>query len=370
MSISWSRVLPDGVGALNQKGMDYYRRCFEKLNEAGIRPSVTLYHWDLPQVLEDRGGWVNRDSIEWFGEYADKMFRAFGDVVPMWATINEPIATYVGYALGGFAPGHTNEVWGNQARHNILVAHGKAVEAFRALKPKDSEIGVVIDIWKRHALTDSEADHALMVDEDERNWKFYCDPILAGHYSDYLLSHLEAEGTLMKIEPQDFKLTSQPLDFFGLNVYNRVVVTTNERARADFSQGGNFMNNASEYYPKAVYDAIHLLHDLYHIQCPIYVTENGTYTNGEEPVGADGIICDDDRIRYINGFLEWLEKAVDEGFDVRGYFLWSLMDNFEWPAAYSSKFGITKTEFDTPDLALTWKKSAYFYRDFIRQVRR
>lgn len=367
MSISWSRVLPQGVGPLNEKGMDYYKRCFESLHEAGIQPCVTLYHWDLPQVLEDRGGWINRDSIEWFGEYAEKMFRAFGDMVPLWATINEPIATYVGYAHGGFAPGYTNEAWGNQARHNILVAHGKGVQAFRAIQSTGAQIGVVIDIWKRHALTDSEEDHALMVDQDERNWKFYTDPILAGHYSDYILEHLEREGTLMQIQPDDYALMSQPLDFFGLNVYNRVVVTTDKKAEADFSQGGNFMNNASEYYPKALYDAVHLLHDLYHVQCPIYITENGTYSCGEEPVGPDGIIQDQDRIKYISGFLEWLEKAIQEGFDIRGYFLWSLMDNFEWSAAYNYKFGIQKTDFETGET--TWKKSAYFYRDFVRKAR-
>ena len=367
LSISWSRVMPNGVGQLNEKGMDYYKRVFEALNSHGIIPNVTLYHWDLPQVLEDRGGWVNRDSIEWFGEYADKMFRAFADVVPMWSTVNEPIATYVGYAHGGFAPGYTNEARGNQARHNILVAHGKGVEAFRALNPRDAKIGVVIDIWKRHALTDSPEDIALMIDQDERNWKFYTDPILAGRYSDYILEHLESEGTLMKMEPHDFELTAQPLDYFGLNVYNRVPVTVNQQAQMDFSQGGNFLNNRTEYYPKAVYDAIHLLHDLYHIQCPIYITENGTYFEGEEPVGPDGIIHDDDRIRYVAGFLEWLEKAIDEGFDVRGYYLWSLMDNFEWSAAYNFKFGIAHTDFATGKT--TWKKSAYFYRDFIKSAR-
>ena len=367
LSLSWSRVLPNGVGPLNDKGMDYYKRVFEKLNQNGIKPNVTLYHWDLPQVLEERGGWVNRDSIEWFGEYADKMFRAFGDVVPMWSTINEPIATYVGYGIGFFAPGHSNEAWGNQARHNVLVAHGKAVEAFRALSPKDSKIGVVIDIWKRHALTNSPEDIALMIDEDERNWKFYTDPILAGRYSDYILEHLEKEGTLMKMEPHDFELTSQPLDFFGLNVYNRVTVTRNEQARLDFSQGGNFLNNKNEYYPKAVYDAIHLLHDLYDIKCPIYVTENGTFFEGTEPVAEDGMIHDNDRIRYIAGFLEWLEKAIDEGFDIRGYYLWSLMDNFEWSGGYNMKFGITSTDFATGETK--WKKSAHFYRDFIKAAR-
>ncbi len=367
LSISWSRILPNGVGPLNDKGMDYYKRVFESLQKNGIMPNVTLYHWDLPQVLEDRGGWVNRDSIDWFGEYADKMFRAFSDVVPMWSTINEPIATYVGYAHGGFAPGYTNESWGNQARHNILVAHGKAVEAFRALAPQNSQIGIVIDIWKRHALTDSEADRALVVDQDERNWKFYCDPILAGHYSDYILEHLEKEGTLMKMDPHDFERMSQPLDFFGLNVYNRVPISTDQKAVMDFSQGGNFLNNRTEYYPRAVYDAIHLLHDLYDIKCPIYITENGTYSVGEEPIGPSGMVEDDDRIRYISGFLSWLEKAIDEGFDVRGYYLWSLMDNFEWSAAYNFKFGIATTNFDTGET--TWKKSAHFYRDFIRRIK-
>lgn len=362
MSIAWARVLPQGVGQLNQKGMDYYKRAFDALLSHGIMPNVTLYHWDLPQALEDRGGWVNRDSIEWFGEYADKMFTAFGDIVPMWSTINEPIATYVGYACGGFAPGYTNEKWGNQARHNILVAHGKGVEAFRS-HHLNSKIGVVIDIWKRHALTDAPEDIALMVDQDERNWKFYCDPILAGHYSDYILEHLAAEGTLMHMEPDDFRLTAQPLDYFGLNVYNRVPVTANQQVAMDFSQGGNFLNNRTEYYPKAVYDAIHLLHDLYGIKIPIYITENGTYFEGTEPVGADGMIHDDDRIRYIAGFLEWLEKAIDEGFDVRGYFLWSLMDNFEWSAGTNFKFGILSTDPKTFDTR--WKKSAYFYRDFI-----
>lgn len=362
MSIAWARVLPQGVGQLNQKGLDYYKRAFDALLSHGIMPNVTLYHWDLPQALEDRGGWVNRDSIEWFGEYADKMFTAFGDIVPMWSTINEPIATYVGYACGGFAPGYTNEKWGNQARHNILVAHGKGVEAFRS-HHLNSKIGVVIDIWKRHALTDAPEDIAMMVDQDERNWKFYCDPILAGHYSDYILEHLAAEGTLMHMEPDDFRLTAQPLDYFGLNVYNRVPVTANQQVAMDFSQGGNFLNNRTEYYPKAVYDAMHLLHDLYGIKIPIYITENGTYFEGTEPVGADGMIHDDDRIRYIAGFLEWLEKAIDEGFDVRGYFLWSLMDNFEWSAGTNFKFGILSTDPKTFDTR--WKKSAYFYRDFI-----
>lgn len=366
MSISWSRVMPDGVGALNQKGVDYYKRCFDSLLENGIKPNVTLYHWDLPQALEEKNGWVNRDTIKYFAEYADKMFRLYGDVVPLWATINEPIATYVGYALGGFAPGRVNEKEGNQARHNILVAHGAATDAFRASGTK-GDIGIVIDIWKRHALTDSEEDKALVIDEDERNWKFYTDPVLGGRYSDYILSHLASEGTLMDIYDGDLELMHRPIDFYGLNVYNRVPVSKNSKAAADFSQGGNFLNNKTEYYPKAIYDAIHLVHDLYGLKIPIYITENGTYFIGEEKRGTDGIIEDDDRIKYISGFLEWLQKALDEGFDVRGYFLWSLMDNFEWTAGYNYRFGIFETDFNTFECRP--KKSALWYKDFIKKVK-
>ena len=364
MSISWSRVIPDGTGKLNPKGVDYYKRCFETLLENGIIPNVTLYHWDLPQAIEDKGGWVSRDSIEWFGEYADKMFRCYGDIVPMWSTINEPIATYVGYAHGGFAPGYTNEVWGNQARHNILVAHGKAVEAFRAHELRNSKIGVVIDIWKRFALTDSPEDAALVIDEDERNWKFYCDPILAGRYSDYIINKLTKEGTLMKMEPHDFELTSLPIDFFGLNVYNRVPVSVNKQAKADFSQGGNFLNNRTEYYPDALYEAVRLLNELYNIKVPIYITENGTYSIGTETIGPEGMVEDNDRIKYISGFLKSLERALADGYDVRGYYLWSLMDNFEWSAGSNFKFGITQVDKETMELKP--KKSALFYRDYIK----
>ena len=368
MSIAWSRVLPQGTGAVNEKGLDYYKRVLTGLREAGIMPNVTLYHWDLPQVLEEKGGWRSRDCIEWFGEYADKMFRSLGDLVPMWSTINEPIATYVGYALGGFAPGHTNEAWGNQARHNILVAHGKGVEAFRAANIPDAKLGIVIDIWKRHALTDSAEDAALVVDQDERNWKFYTDPIFAGHYSDYILEALAKEGTLMEIGPDDYRLMSQPIDYYGMNVYNRVMVSHDQKAVADFSQGGNFLNNRTEYYPRAVYDALHLMRDLYSLSIPVYITENGTYFEGEEPVDpVTGRVEDNDRIRYVAGFLEWLEKAIDEGFDVRGYYLWSLMDNFEWSAGSNFKFGIMRTDFKT--LECVPKKSFEWYRDFIRDHR-
>ena len=175
---------------------------------------------------------------------------------------------------------------------------------------------------------------------------------------------VRSSAKLPEMEPHDFELTSQPLDYFGLNVYNRVPVTVNQQAQMDFSQGGNFLNNRTEYYPKAVYDAIHLLHDLYDIKCPIYITENGTYFEGTEPVGPEGIVEDNDRVRYVAGFLEWLEKAIDEGFDIRGYYLWSLMDNFEWSHGYSKRFGLVYVDYN--NMRRIPKDSFYWYQETIR----
>ena len=364
-SISWSRVMPQGIGALNPKGVDYYKRLLDELAKHNIRPNVTLYHWDLPQVLEEKGGWKNRDCIDWFAEYAYNMYKELGDMVPMWATVNEPIATYIGYGCGGFAPGHTNLLWGNQARHNLLVAHGKAVQAFRSFGFSDSQIGIVIDIWKRHALTDSEEDQKLAMAEDEDNWKFYTDAVFAGAHSDFILEKLAREGTLMDIHDGDMALCSAPIDFYGMNIYNRVVVSKNQPAILDYQKGGNFIQT-SEFYPKAVYDAAHLIKDLYNFNKPIYITENGYCSLGPETVDSvSGRIEDDYRIQYLDGFLKWTEKAIDEGIDIRGYFIWSIMDNFEWTAGYNYNVGLMQTNYET--LERIPKKSYGWYKNFIKE---
>lgn len=365
MSISWGRVLPDGTGQLNQKGMDYYRRCFDKLLEAGIAPNVTLYHWDLPQALEEKGGWVNRDSQYWFSEYAYKMFRAFGDAVPYWVTINEPIATYVGYGLGFFAPGHKDRAWGNQARHNVMTASGAGVEAFRASGAK-GKIGVVIDIWKRSPRTDSAEDIALATDENEENWKFYTDRLLGGGYSKYILDKFYREGVLPVMYDEDFRLTNLPIDFYGMNYYNTLTVGVNKSLTASGDNGGNFYSeNAS--HPENIGEVLRMIKDMYKLDIPIYVTENGLAASGIEATEADGMIHDDERIAYMDKALKSIDSLLAEGIDVRGYYFWSLMDNFEWSAGFNGKYGLQHTNFET--MERTWKKSAYWYRDFIRKAR-
>lgn len=365
LSIAWPRVLPEGVGSLNQKGMDYYRMVFEKLLGAGISPNVTLYHWDLPQALEDRGGWRNRDSAEWFRDYAEKMFRAFGDIVPTWVTINEPIAVFVGYGLGAFAPGYKNKAWGNQARHNVLTAHGAGVEAFRASGAK-GKIGVVIDIWKRIPATDDPADAALALDEDEENWKFYCDRVFRGRHSDYILKKFESEGTLMEMRDEDFRLGALPLDFYGLNYYNTVTVSARKETAVNAGNGGNFADDFN-HHPEAIADVVKMLVGMYDLRLPICVTENGYCPKHGERPAADGVIHDDDRIAYLSAVLSGLERLIGEGYPITGYRVWSMMDDYEWSAGDKLKYGLMHTDFKT--FERTWKKSACWYRDFIAGAR-
>lgn len=362
-SFSWSRVMPEGRGTVNQKGLDFYKRYVDTMLKKGLKPNATLYHWDLPYELERMGGWLNRDVAEWFGEYASFMYREFGDVVPMWATINEPIATYVGYGAGGFAPGRKLESFGRQANHHVLLAHGNAVQRFREENLKNADIGIVVDIWMHHPLRpDSEADQKLADLENEKSWRSYLNPIFKGCYTDKLLAFMEENHCMPEMREGDMKLISAPIDFYGLNCYNRVMdcadpLLSKERQKnAGF--GGNFMDNGQEYYPKAVYDAVKMLKEEYALNIPIYVTENGTFNCSEE-IAPDGHVHDEQRIRYLEGFLYWIHRAMEEGADIRGYYAWSLLDNWEWTAGFTYRFGLIHVDFETQKRIL--KDSALWY---------
>lgn len=365
-SFSWSRIFPEGKGKVNQKGLDFYKRLIEEMHKNNLIPNATLYHWDIPYELEREGGWLNRDVVDWYGEYVSFLFREFKDSIPMWVTINEPIATYVGYALGNFAPGRKGEKFGRQANHHVLLAHGEGVKRFRQENMKDDKIGIVVDIWHHHPFRpENEEDIRTAELENEKAYRSYLNPIFMGCYTDELLHYMEETGSMPVMEEGDMERICQKLDFFGLNCYNRVLDCADpELLHNDkkFNLGGNYMDNGSEYYPKAVYDAIHILNERYKIGIPIYVTENGAYNCGEE-VTADGCIHDVERIRYIKGFLYWVHKAMEEGADVRGYYAWSLMDNWEWSAGYTYRFGLVHTDFETGKRI--WKDSAHWYKNMI-----
>jgi beta-glucosidase len=363
-SLSWSRLLPEGTGRVNRAGVDFYDRLIDGLLAAGIRPNVTLYHWDLPQALEDRGGWPNRDVIDWFEEYAALAFDRYGDRVPLWSTLNEPIAMWVGYGLGLFAPGIAEPKLGKQAMHHAMVAHGRAVRQFRA-SGAVGEIGVVVDVWKRHPAADSAADRALALREEDDSFRFFFDELVAGGWSPRLRARLEAEGVTPAVEPDDFAVAGEPIDFFGLNVYARVIVDAEDfnphwwaSSKDQRPPGGNFLANGRELYPPVLTEAVRLLRDEYGVTVPVYITENG-YSDGTETL-VDGRVHDSDRIAYLSGFLGEALRAEADGLNVRGFYAWSLLDNFEWPAAYTERFGLIRV--DVADMARVWKDSAYWYQ--------
>ena len=377
-SFSWSRIMPDGFGRVNEKGLDFYKRAVDEMLKLGLTPNATLYHWDLPQELEYRGGFLNRDIVNWYGEYAGLLFETFKGLIPLWATFNEPIATYVGYANGGFAPGRKLESFGRQANHNLLLAHGEGVRRFRdvfgekkAFDEQQANIGIVVDIWHHHpARADNAGDIEIADMENEKAYRSYLNPIFKGCYTDKLLGFMEATGSMPEIISGDMEKICEPLDFFGLNCYNRVVDSSDPQAVNDEIQfrGGNFMDNGSEYYPKAIYDALWNLKNNYLPEgMPIFITENGTYNCGEDIIEEDGGLCvhDTTRIKYYKGFIEWLKKAMDEGVDVRGYFAWTLLDNFEWTAASSYRFGLVHCEPGATGPYI-YKDSAKWFKDFLK----
>ena len=357
-SVSWARILPEGKGKINQKGLDYYRRLTDTLAEAGIVPNITLYHWDLPYELERLGGWLNRDVADWFADYVEIIFKNITNA-QMFATHNEPIATYVGYALKGFAPGFGLEKYGRQANHNLLLSHGKAVERFRASGNK-AKIGIVVDIWNRvPAEPESEADVRFAQEQNGLAHGSYLSPLFCGEYNKYVEEKMQREGIEIERREGDLALIGAPLDFYGLNCYNRVVVSSRpdvDVRKVIAQNGGNFMDNGNELYPDAIYDALKIARDEYKVNIPVYITENGV--GFEEEKTVNGKICDEQRIEYLKSAFASIGQALREGFDIRGYFLWSLMDNFEWNAGYSMKFGLYTRDRQK-------KASADFYRDWI-----
>ena len=347
-SFSWSRILPEGKGKVSQKGIDFYKRLIDGMRKRDLIPNATIYHWDLPYELERLGGWLNRDVVDWYGEYASILYREFGDTVPLWATVNEPIATYVGYALGGFALGFKLEKYGRQANHHILLAHGEGIRRFRQENLKDSKAGIVVDVWQHYPLRpENEKDCEIARLENEKTFRSYLNPIFKGCYRQELLRYMEEKDCMPVIKDGDMERIHQPLDFFGLNCYNRVLDCAEPESVPDRKKnGGNFMENGMEFYPKAVYEAVKMLKKDYQLTIPIYITENGT-CNCNERVQEDGRIRDEQRIEYIRGNLYWIAKAIEEGADIRGYYVWSLLDNWEWCAGFESRFGLVHVDFDT-----------------------
>jgi len=363
-SISWSRIFPQGTGRVNPAGLGFYERLVDALLARGIVPNATLFHWDLPEALDDRGGWLNRDVADWFGDYARTMFRALGDRVPMWATLNEPwVVTDGGYLHGALAPGHKNLFEAPLATHNLMRAHGTGVQAYRA-EAKQS-IGLVVNLEPKYPASDSPADTAAVARADAYMNRQYLDPPLLGTYPEELR---DVFGEAWPAFPaEDMALIKQPIDFVGVNYYTRNVTRDDPRAlpvRAGMVKQPQhaYTETGWEVYPPALTRTLLWVTERYG-RIPLYVTENGAAFY-DPPHAIDGRVPDPLRVHYYREHLKAAHDAIQQGADLRGYFAWSLLDNFEWSLGYSKRFGIVHVNYETQ--TRTPKDSARFYAEVIR----
>lgn len=357
-SMAWSRVQPQGKGAWNEKGFDFYARLIDALVEKNIAPHLTLYHWDLPHGLQEDGGWLSRDTTARFAEYAAEVAHRFGDRVTSIATHNEPWCTAnLGYGNAQFAPGVADAKQAIQVSHHLLLSHGLAMTAMRA-QQRSAQLGIVLNQWTADAATGSEQDCALAELEYARSVLWFMDPIFKGKYPELALRAHGANAPVVHAE--DFKHIQQAIDFLGVNYYFRAFCSAEDPPRQPPVEHGR-TDMGWEIYPQGLTELLLKLQAEYTLP-PIYITENGM-ANVDEL--THGVIPDVARIDYVRNHLAALFQAMAKGVDVRGYFLWSLLDNFEWNSGYSKRFGIVHVDYASQQRTL--KDSAYWYRGFVAE---
>jgi beta-glucosidase len=363
-SISWPRVLPFGFGEVNEKGIDFYSRLVDKLLAAGIDPCVTLYHWDLPQSLQDLGGWAHRETAHRFADYAALLFERLGDRATRWITHNEPRVTAdMGHRIGLLAPGIRDLALNARAVHHLLLSHGLAVQAFRASGRK-GEIGIT------HANTSFEPDddspETAAATELARDFdtRLYHDPIYGRGYPESVRRHYEERGAPFPVQEGDLELIAAKTDFLGVNLYSRNRVVAGPKRGKGFRYAPATLpltDMGYEAAPHALGDFVRFVSEEYGGP-RIYVTENGVCDN-TPPV--NGVIDDQPRVELLRGFLAGLAEAIAGGADVAGYYVWSFLDNFEWALGYSRRFGVVWTDYQTQERIP--KASARFYSEVIRR---
>lgn len=372
-SIDWSRVLPEGTGKVNEKGIDFYNALIDELLEQGIEPYITLYHWELPYEIYKRGGWMNPEIVEWFGQYARLVAERFSDRVKYFFTLNEPQCFVgLGFLQGCHAPGVKAPLRDTfEMAHNALKAHGRAVQMLRAYGKQNVQIGYAptsgMCYPEKETPKDIEAARKALfaLPDDLSNWtwnvSWWSDPIILGKYPEEGMK--KYEKYLPVITDEDMKLISQPIDFYGQNIYNgRCIRMGTDGRPEEVRRPAGFPKTATNWpvTPEALYWGPKFLYERY--RKPIYITENGMACH--DTVSQDGKVHDPNRIDFLARYLKNLKRAAEE-IDIRGYFQWSLMDNFEWDKGYAERFGIIYVDFETQERI--WKDSAYWYRDLIHR---
>lgn len=362
LSIAWGRVMKRD-GSVNDAGMAFYIRLLDELNRRGIKPFVTLYHWDLPQYLEDAGGWLNRDTCYAFKDYARAVAEHLGDRVHAYATLNEPFcSSFLGYEAGIHAPGHASRAKGRTAAHHLLLAHGLAMKELRAVLP-NTKAGIVLNFTPAYPLTASSADAnaAKLANQYFNLW--YLQPLMTGQYP-AIIDALKADER-PPVEAGDMDIIQAPLDYLGVNYYTRAMYQAGgdlgfEEVRVP---GVPRTDIGWEIRPQAFTELLVTLHRQFRLP-PIYITENGA---AQDDVPVDGKVHDAMRLDYLQQHLLAVHDAITQGVDVKGYFAWSLMDNFEWAEGYSKRFGIVYVDYQTQQRIP--KSSAMAYRGLLGEIK-
>ena len=360
-SVAWPRVIPDGVGRVNEMGLDFYDRLIDSLLEREIAPWLTMYHWDLPEALQIRGGWNNREVVEWFGEYAEVLTSRFGDRVKNWMTLNEPLCSaWLGHLYGDMAPGIKDLQTALNVSHNLLMSHGLACQVIRS-NVSEANVGIVINVTPAVPATDSQEDSnaAQLADGFDNRW--FLDPVFGRTYPADVIDTL---GASPEIHSGDMKLIAQDLDFLGVNFYFRQTVAADQNSKPLPIRSVNRENVKRtamnwEVHPQAFEEILLRISKEYSPKA-IYITENGSAWNDEV---INGEIIDDERIDYLARHLDAMRSAREQGAPILGYFAWSFLDNFEWAYGYEKRFGLIYVDYKTQTRAP--KKSAFFYRQLL-----
>ncbi len=369
-SVAWPRIQPEGSGPANQKGLDYYRRLVDGLRERSIEPMLTLYHWDLPQALEDRGGWTNRETSERFAEYAGILYGALSEFVRFWITLNEPwVSAWNGYGMGVHAPGREGTDNALAATHHLLLGHGLALEKMRSMGHGDNQLGITLNLAPVRPSTEDDVEAARRVDGNAN--RLYLDPIFRGSYPEDMLEHYASESDFSFVRDGDLEKISQPLDFLGVNYYMRHTVVDGRR-NSELTTAMRFSSvGAATVLPPGIEttamgwpvesdgltELLVRLHEEY-TRGPIYITENGRAVY--DYVNPKGEVNDEERVAYLDDHFRAAHAAIEQGVNLRGYMVWSLLDNFEWSEGYSKRFGIVFVDYGTqrriPKMSAGWYK--------------
>ncbi len=372
-SVAWPRVQPNGRGPANQAGLDFYKRLLDEVQNAGIEPWLTLYHWDLPQALEDAGGWPNRDTAERFAEYSAIVHKEFGDRIKFWTTLNEPwVSAMLGYGNGVHAPGRREPGAALASVHHLLLGHGLATAAIRSNDP-GATVGITLNLAATSPATDAAADRDAARRVDGLANRLYLDPLLLGRYPEDVVADVAALSDFSFVKDGDLATITAPIDMLGINYYTTNLVAAPDGNAPDpgsphlgsedvrlLEQGAPKTAMGWEVDPDGLYRTLKMVSDNYP-QVPLYVTENGAAFDDE--IGPDGNVDDPERVAYFDSHLRACHRAIEAGVPLRGYFAWSLLDNFEWAFGYAKRFGLVFVDY--PTQRRIPKSSARFYAEVI-----